>query len=82
MAGKVFPGKFLQLRGEVFPSLDGAAHLEVFSKEWTQIHNRSPRGLPARTQPAPPYILLQENGVVNGTLSVCIAGKRNMHARA
>lgn len=31
----------LRLRAEVFPSLDGAAHLEVFSEEWTQIRNRS-----------------------------------------
>lgn len=31
----------LRLRAEVFPSLDGEAHLEVFSKEWTQIRTRS-----------------------------------------
>lgn len=34
-------GTLLRLRAEVFPSLDGEAHLEVFSEEWTQIHTGS-----------------------------------------
>lgn len=32
--------------GEVFPSLNPGAHLKVFRGEWSQIHNRSPSGLP------------------------------------
>lgn len=35
---------------------DPGAHLEVFSREWGQIHNESPWGLPFRAQFEPPVI--------------------------
>lgn len=60
---------------------DPWAHLEVFRGEWTQIHKGSPWGLPCSAQFEPPIISLEENGVEDEIVSMCIARKGKMYAR-